>query len=224
MTMTGEQQYQPWGTVTPGFWQSAHAPTYARAHAQHSSAPPPPQQPPRSSGESTTPPPPERYRARIDAISAAARDADPTRRAAAAVDAERLDEEITRGYGQHHIHTIQIRELRGHLAHMTGDHETAVRWHLHTAALHSTTAGPSHPLTRAALRRAAHLWLSSVSGSAAIPLGTALLELAAFGDTDSELHRHLTARMTKLNDATRGDAPSEHPSEPPDTPNAAPST
>lgn len=188
MSRQEEAQYRPWGTVSPDFW-----------HRPQASVPARPAEPPRPAppADETPPPPPERYRARIDAVSAAARDEDPARRAAAAVDAERLDEEITAAYGQHHIHTIQIRELRGWLAHMTGDHETAVRWHLHTAALQAATAGPAHPLTRAALRRAAHLWFS-VNGSAAVPLGTALLELASFDGTDSELHRHLTARMKTL--------------------------
>ncbi|NEC33822.1 hypothetical protein [Streptomyces rubrogriseus] len=67
----------------------------------------------------------------------------------------RIDRDATAEYGVLHLHTIQIREVRGYLA---GDHASGLSWYLHAAQLHVTIQDPGHPDVEAATRRAYSLW------------------------------------------------------------------
>jgi hypothetical protein len=198
------QHYPPWGTVSPAFWHAPSAPHRPKAalpatRERRAAAPARTSHNTESPGDPSPPPPPEHYRARITALNALVNAQDSKSLTTAAVEAERLDQEVTAEFGQHHGHTIQIRELRGWLAHLAGDHATATLWYLHTAAQQSLQSGPAHPLTRASLRRAAHIWFSVTDPAAATALGQDLLRLTAASDgSNSEMYRHVTARMTTL--------------------------
>jgi hypothetical protein len=183
-----DQLYPPWGEIGPHFWQAV------------SSEPPLPSAAiPERPTDHAPPPPPEHYRERVTALTAGLASNDADRLTQAALEAERLDEEITAEYGPTHTHTLQIRELRGHLAHLAGDHANATRWYLHTTAAYATTYGTGHPATQASSRRAAHLWLQVTDPAAATALSRQLLPLLASTVGDgSELHRHLTARQASL--------------------------
>ncbi|MCC3650660.1 hypothetical protein LIX60_03990 [Streptomyces sp. S07_1.15] len=102
-------------------------------------------------------PPPSRNPYQLAAITAAAERGDLT---AAEERAEALDDEITRAHGQTHPHTIHIREVRAHLAHLAGDPGTATRWYLHVTGLYMATAGAADPQTRLSAKRAYALWRS----------------------------------------------------------------
>ncbi|MBM9506742.1 hypothetical protein [Actinacidiphila acididurans] len=103
-------------------------------------------------------PPPE-YAARVAAVFRAIENkADAAGLAAAGVEAQKLDQEITGRFGEVHSHTISIREIRGWLAMETRQAETAVRWYLHTIGLQARLwpAG-SEFITRSA-ERAVYAW------------------------------------------------------------------
>ncbi|RSS66688.1 hypothetical protein EF918_29380, partial [Streptomyces sp. WAC06614] len=64
---------------------------------------------------------------RLAAIAATAESGDPVR---AAEQAEALDGEVSGAHGEQHPALVDIREVRGYLAHLTGRHTVAVRWYL----------------------------------------------------------------------------------------------
>ncbi|WP_237539651.1 MULTISPECIES: hypothetical protein [unclassified Streptomyces] len=133
--------------VTPAFWHGAAAepPTTAPAH-------------------------PEPLRIRLTAIPAlvaAERPGD------AAALAEEIDRELTAA-GEHTMEVVDVREVRGYLAHLLGDHSTAVGWYLHAVRLRAGIQGPAHPDTVQAARRAYSLW-RAVPASDARRLGAELL-------------------------------------------------
>lgn len=131
--MSDEELYRPWGVVTPAFW-GAGAPE-ATATEQ--------------------PPVPEDIRERLAAITATSSAGHP---AEAAAQAHRLDAEITSKYGEAHLHTVHIREVRAHLAYLADDRVTAVCWYLHTAQLRASVQGHDHSDTVQATRRVYSLW------------------------------------------------------------------
>ncbi|MCX4734439.1 hypothetical protein [Streptomyces sp. NBC_01363] len=84
-------------------------------------------------------------------------------------------------YGAEHLNVVHIREVRGHLAHLVGDHATALGWYLHTVRLRATVQGPRHPDTEEATSRVYSLW-RTVPAQDAHRLGTELL------DTVTDIH------------------------------------
>ena len=68
--------------------------------------------------------------------------------------AARIDRDATAEYGELDLHTIQVREVRGYLAALAGDHPSGLSWYLHAAQLRVTIQGPGHPDVEAATRRA----------------------------------------------------------------------
>ncbi|MGW1817348.1 hypothetical protein ACWCQM_27720 [Streptomyces sp. NPDC002125] len=129
-----EEQFHPWGTVTPAFWdirQPAAAQDQPQVHV------------------------PQVLRGRLTEIAATAAGG---RLPDAAWMAYRLDTDVTAEYGPEHLHTVHIREIRAHLAYLAGDHATSLGWYLHTARLRATVQGPGHPDTEEATRRVYSLW------------------------------------------------------------------
>ncbi|MBQ0984759.1 hypothetical protein KBZ10_09560 [Streptomyces sp. F63] len=147
--------FLPWGTVTPHFWDTGGArpgapePEPGGAPASAGTAVP-------AAGPAATAVP-ESVRNQLAAITAAAERGD---LAAAEERAEALDDEITRAHGEVHPHTIHIREVRAHLAHLAGDPGAATRWYLHVTGLYLVTAGAADPQTRLSAKRAYALWRS----------------------------------------------------------------
>ncbi|MBC2878432.1 MULTISPECIES: hypothetical protein [Streptomyces] len=185
--------FRPWGTATHEFWQS-DPPEQLSGAGREESAPLPTRQAPSSDvaeasraepvnsrrEAASPPPPPESYRERIAAIAAAfANPQDLPRLHAASVEAERVDQEFTAIYGDKHSHTIQIRELRGWVAHLLGRSEDAARWYLHTAGLQFHVRGADDPLTQTSARRAVEHWRGIRDAQAQRSVGAELSTLLA---------------------------------------------
>ncbi|MER7790005.1 hypothetical protein [Streptomyces sp. NPDC097640] len=117
----------------------------------------------------------------------------------ATVEADQLDQQITAEFGPAHPHTINMRELRGWLAHLTGQHATAARWYLHTTGLQAAVVGHQHPLTRASARRALFTWTSITDPQEKLSVGADVLDmLAATSGEESKAARSLRSRLDKL--------------------------
>ncbi|MFF2654732.1 hypothetical protein [Streptomyces sp. NPDC058045] len=126
---TDQVLHRPWGHVTPDFWDR------------------------RTTGESHLTA--EAIRSRLAGIATAM---DGQRTAEAVELAARLDADTVQEFGEAHLHTVQVREVRGYLAALTGDHTTGLGWYLHCARLRATIQGPDHPDVEQATRRAYSLW------------------------------------------------------------------
>ncbi|GHI98060.1 hypothetical protein [Streptomyces olivaceus] len=117
---------------------------------------------------------------RINAVTAAfSRPDDHHGLSVAGVEAEKLDQELTALFGERHTYTVNIRELRGWLAFMTGDHGTATGWYLHTAGLNIGLLGPTAPQTQDSVKRAIHLWQQVTDHADIVRLGSALASVVA---------------------------------------------
>ncbi|MFD9306834.1 hypothetical protein ACFWCB_29910 [Streptomyces sp. NPDC060048] len=137
--------FRPWGVVDPKFWVGA----------EHEGAAVFP----------AAAPAPAAVHAAAAAVSGDVADRLAAIQAVASVDlvrahglAERLDAETTAARSEGHIETVRVRELRAHLALLTGDHEIALGWYLHVVRLHTALHGPQHSETVLAVRRAYSLW------------------------------------------------------------------
>ncbi|QKZ20372.1 hypothetical protein [Streptomyces chartreusis] len=167
--------YRPWGIVTSEFWER---PQTTQQPAPVAS----PQQPYSSSGPASSddgsPEVPAAYRDGILQVTSAFSSRDPQVLRSAQVEAERLDQAMTAEYGEHDLRTISVREMRGWLAHLTGEHETASRWYLHTVGLLSSVLGTSDDRTRASAKRAVATWLSIADQAVAKGLAPTILAMA----------------------------------------------
>ncbi|MFI8944147.1 hypothetical protein [Streptomyces syringium] len=226
-----DQQFPPWGIVTPEFWAAPEAEA-AVAQPLPVAAAPAPMPPTTASGapvldeeparaeaepaaeEGNPPalealpeatsgeplPPPEKHCAAIAAITAAFNaPKNPTRLAQAAIDAEKLDGQITAEYGPAHQHTINARELRGWAAYLSGQPDVAARWFLHTTGLQAAAWGPTHAQTQGSAQRAVHAWLLITDSQGARALGPTLLTmLAAVAGEDSHFSTLVRSRLEQL--------------------------
>ncbi|MGW5124520.1 hypothetical protein ACWEQ7_10780 [Streptomyces sp. NPDC004069] len=169
-----EPFYRPWGTVTPEFWAT---PVPGTTTAPHELAP-------------------ETLRARLVKVAEVAQDG---RMDDAAALAAQLDQDVTDEYGEAHLHTVQVREVRGYLAALTGDHSTGLAWYLHAAQVRATVQGPGHPDVEAATRRAYSLWRAMPSENDRQRLGADLLTIATdIHGADSVVVRRIRERMYSL--------------------------
>ncbi|MET8218098.1 hypothetical protein [Streptomyces hirsutus] len=169
-----EPLYGPWGTVTPEFWD-APAPGAASA----------------SSGLA-----PETLRARLVKVAEVARTGHLPDAAALTA---RLDQDVTAEYGELHLHTIQVREVRGYLAALAGDHPSGLSWYLHAAQLRVTIQGPGHPDVEAATRRAYSLWRAMPPQANRQLLGADLLTVASdIHGPGSQIVRRIRERLYAL--------------------------
>ncbi|MFD9631951.1 hypothetical protein [Streptomyces violascens] len=173
--MDDDTLYRPWGTVTPEFWGSA---AVAELTTGTGAVP--------AAGT---------VQERLAAIAHTYTTGHPEQAAALA---QQLDAEVAAEYGDAHRHTAEVREVRGYLAHLMGDHRSAVGWYLHVVRLRAGLQGPQHPDTLGASRRAYSLW-RNVPETDAVPLGTELLTtVTAVHGPDSEVTRHTRERLTEL--------------------------
>ncbi|MEV8396704.1 hypothetical protein [Streptomyces niveus] len=116
----------------------------------------------------------------------------------AAALAEQLDQEYTAAYGPAHQITIEVREVRGYLVSLTGDHPTALSWYLHAARLRAAAQGPEHPETGQATLRAYSLW-HTIPAPLAYRLGLELLATVVdIHGADSDIAHRTRARLAAL--------------------------
>ncbi|MFF2926601.1 hypothetical protein ACFVTP_30040 [Streptomyces celluloflavus] len=143
--------------------------------------------------------PPAAYQDRINAVVAAfSRPDDRQGLAAAAIEAEKLDQEFTAQFGQQHTHTVRLREIRGWLALLAGQPAVAARWYLHTTGLQIALHGAAHAETEGSVRRAVHTWQQVKDPTEVVQIGGDLAKVvtAALGE-DSDAARFIRARVTR---------------------------
>ncbi|MFF1399353.1 hypothetical protein ACFVZD_36840 [Streptomyces sp. NPDC058287] len=166
-----EPMYHPWGTVTHDFWSApvpGSTPTLARLT-------------------------PDAMRTRLMRIAQVAQN---THLQEAAGLAAQLDQEVTAEYGEAHLHTVQVREVRGYLAALMADHSTGLGWYLHAVQLRVTIQGPTHPDVDTATRRAYSMWKDLPPQADRQRLGTDLLTIAAdIHGADAPLVRHIREQL-----------------------------
>lgn len=191
-----DQLYHPWGIVDPGFWVGVRTEVIQ----------PRPSGGPAADAEQQSVP--ETYRDRIAAITSAFSSKDPARLEEAATGAEKLDAEMTAEFGEQHMHTVNMRELRGWLAHLMGQQATAARWYLHTTGLLAILRGPDHQLTRESMKRARAMWFAIADSAEAHAVGAELLPmLAAVTGPDSKETVSLRRRLQQLEHAGGEESP-----------------
>ncbi|MGW9436720.1 hypothetical protein [Streptomyces sp. NPDC055607] len=143
--------------------------------------------------------PPTAYQDRINAVVAAfGRPDDREGLAAAAIEAEKLDQEFTAQYGQQHAHTVRLREIRGWLALLAGQPAVAARWYLHTTGLQIALYGAAHAETEGSARRAVHTWQQVKDPAEVVHIGSDLAKVvsAALGE-NSDAARFVQARIAR---------------------------
>ncbi len=169
-----EPLYRPWGIVTPEFWAT---PAPGAAAAPHGL-------------------PSEALRARLIRVAEVAQDGSLEDAAALAV---QLDRDVTGEYGEVHLHTVQVREVRGYLAALMGDHAVGLGLYLHAAQLRVSIQGPRHPEVEAATRRAYSLWRSFPPEADRQRLGAELLTVVTdIHGPDAPVVRHTRKRLYDL--------------------------
>ncbi|MFJ3365751.1 hypothetical protein [Streptomyces anthocyanicus] len=167
--------YPAWGTVSSDFWDRTQPPSRVLPAAGVQEAP--------QSGRPVTADQgaaemPKAYRAGILQVTSAFSSKDPQAIHAAVIEAERLDQAMTAEYGEQDLRTISVREMRGWLAHLTGQHETAARWYLHTVGLLAALVGSSDERTRASAKRAVATWLAIVDEAVLQGMAAPVLAMA----------------------------------------------
>ncbi|MFC9498410.1 hypothetical protein [Streptomyces sp. NPDC056982] len=166
-----EPMYHPWGTVTPEFWST----------------------PARDSADAPKGLPPDAMRTRLMHIAQGAQDG---RLQEAAALAAQLDQDVTDEYGDVHLHTVQVREVRGYLFALMDDHATGLAWYLHAVQLRVTLQGPTHPDVDVATRRAYSMWKDLPPQSDRQRLGTDVLTIATdIHGADAPLVRHIREQL-----------------------------
>ncbi|MEU5811537.1 tetratricopeptide repeat protein [Streptomyces sp. NPDC047718] len=164
--MNDNEVFLPWGKVTANFWT-----TPAPSPTPSTTPPAPPSEPARP--PAPEPPSDVDVPARIAAIVALA---EAGRLDEAVLLAEQLDTEYAATpNGSTATATTDIREVRGYLASLTGDHQAAVTWYLHAVRLRASLHGPDHPDTGAAVQRTYSLWQTITDPALSHRLGTELL-------------------------------------------------
>ena len=170
MSVEVEPVYRPWGTVTPEFWTTPVA------------------GPPDLSSDS--------LRARLTRVAELAQEG---RTEDAAALAAVLDKDVTAEYGEIHLHTVQVREVRGYLAALGADYATGLAWYLHSCQLRATVQGPAHPDVEAATRRAYSLWRALPPEADRMRLGIDLLTTVTdIHGPDSTVANRLRKRLYSL--------------------------
>ena len=163
-----EPFYAPWGTVTPEFWDASAPGTVTAPQGLTA----------------------ETLRARLAKVAEVAQQGLLDDAVALAA---QLDQDVTAEYGEAHLHTVQVREVRGYLAALMGDYAAGLAWYLHAAQLRVTVQGPSHPDVEAATRRAYSLWRSMPDEADRQRFGGDLLTVA----TDIHGPDSVVARLTR---------------------------
>ncbi|MFE5847487.1 hypothetical protein ACFQ7N_38305 [Streptomyces niveus] len=194
-------QIAPWGTVTPHFWQAGHPAPPAGQGTTPAADPTAARDEPHGGHDEQ----PREYRDQIAVVVGALDTPDnKVRLDSAAVLAEQLDQEFTQRYGPRHPHTINLRELRGWLAMVSGRPALAARWYLHTTALQVQVRGTGHQATRRSVQRTVHIWLSIPDARESLTIGRELLAmLTAVTGEDSSLSCKVRKRLKSMETPSR---------------------
>ncbi|MER6256270.1 hypothetical protein ABT224_33465 [Streptomyces sp. NPDC001584] len=145
------------------------------------------------------PAPPAEYQGRLASVIAAiGAPHDRQGLAAASVEAEKLDQELTAQFGGQHSHTVNIREIRGWLALVTGHPADAARWYLHTTGLQIALHGAGHEAAQGSVARAIHTWQRVKNPADVVEVGTGLAKVvtAVLGE-DGEASRYIQGRLAR---------------------------
>ncbi|WP_328973916.1 hypothetical protein [Streptomyces sp. NBC_00239] len=207
--MENDPLYRPWGKVSSAFWdrpdtvtdtQPVSPPRPTKAGPAPKAAPEPrtPRSATTTERAATNPAPeiPEAYRDGILFVTSAFTAKEPETLQRAIVEAERLNQAMTAEYGERDARTINVREMSGWLAHLTGRHADATRWYLHTVGLLSALFGNGDQRTRDSARRAVATWLAITDPSEAEPLAPTVLAMAVAVDGEgSDTVRVVHQRM-----------------------------
>ncbi|MFJ9343762.1 hypothetical protein ACIRP0_31445 [Streptomyces sp. NPDC101733] len=106
-----------------------------------------------------------------------------------------LDARVTDAFGETHVETLKVREVRAYLALLSGFHDPAVTWYAHVVALHAAVHGRGHPETDLAVGRAYSMWRSLPAAEAvrlAAPLLDAFASVQGAGEKAvARMHVHL---------------------------------
>ncbi|MFE3608237.1 hypothetical protein [Streptomyces goshikiensis] len=145
------------------------------------------------------PAPPAEYQGRLAAVIAAiGASQDRPGLAAASIEAEKLDQELTAQFGEQHSHTVNIREIRGWLAFITGQPAIAARWYLHTTGLQIALRGARHEATHGSVARAIHTWQQVKNPAEVVEVGMRLAQVvtAVLGE-GCEAARYIQGRLAR---------------------------
>ncbi|MFJ2817131.1 hypothetical protein ACIQOU_28595 [Streptomyces sp. NPDC091279] len=180
-----EPLYRPWGTVTPEFWAVPAGGATAVPHGL----------------------PPETLRVRLVEVAEIAQEGGLGDAAALAA---QLDQDVAAEYGEGHLHTVQVREVRGYLAALVGDYGTGLAWYLHAVQLRADAQGSGHPDVDAATRRAYSLWHSMPPEADRLRLGTELLTVVTgIHGADSAIARRIREQLHSVTGSPAGRIPGE---------------
>ncbi|MFC9817865.1 hypothetical protein ACFVJM_38115 [Streptomyces virginiae] len=192
--MENDPLYRPWGNVSSAFWDRPDtvadaqpvSPPRPMKTGQAPMAAPEPENPrgttPEQAATSPAPEIPAAYRDGILFVTSAFTSKEPETLQRAIVEAERLNQAMTAEYGERDARTINVREMSGWLAHLTGRHADATRWYLHTVGLLSALFGNGDPRTRDSARRGVATWLAITDPSEAETLAPTVLAMAVAVD------------------------------------------
>ncbi|MFE5029852.1 hypothetical protein ACFRAO_42855 [Streptomyces sp. NPDC056656] len=107
-----------------------------------------------------------------------------------------LDRDTAEAYTEAHMYTVQVREVRGYVARLTGDFTTGLAYYLHAARLRAGIQGPGHPDVEQATRRAFSLWWAMPPTGEKQQWGTELLTaVTAIHGEDAPVVRHTVAAL-----------------------------
>ncbi|MEW2166954.1 hypothetical protein AB0912_28710 [Streptomyces sp. NPDC007084] len=164
-----EPLYGAWGRVSDGFWEGG------------------------GSGRAAGALPAQTIRFRVDEVASAANAGDLD---GAATLVEQLDRDTTEAYGEAHMYTVQVREVRGYVAALDKDFATALGYYLHAARLRATIQGARHPEVEQASRRAFSLWWAMPPTPVKRQWGDELLAaVTAIHGEDAPVARHTLAGL-----------------------------
>ncbi|WP_328928177.1 hypothetical protein OG429_29005 [Streptomyces sp. NBC_00190] len=192
-----EQLYHPWGVVSPAFWTGGAAPEdpVAGAVAEEGVVEEPAAAGDRvveasAAADAVAAPSPADSRFVEDALAAIRSAVGAAQKDKAVLLAEELDSAVTAEFGELHLDTVQVREIRGYLADLTGHAETGLAWYLHALRLRGALQGPDAPGTQQAARRAYSMW-RTLQPARALAVATTLLDTVTdvLGPDSDAAHR-----------------------------------
>ncbi|MFH8642073.1 hypothetical protein [Streptomyces goshikiensis] len=93
---------------------------------------------------------------------------------------------------------MNLREIRGWLAFITGHPAVAARWYLHTTGLQIALHGARHEAAQGSVARAIHTWQQVKNPAEVVEVGMGLAQVvtAVLGE-GSEAARYIQGRLAR---------------------------